>query len=59
MYITILDFCIGEIHIFPYDETYMGEDFIDIAKYIEDKYDIKFKENECQWMIGELKLKIH
>jgi|LakMenEpi03Aug12_release.lakeMendotaPanAssembly.Ray.scaffolds.fasta_scaffold2911378_2 hypothetical protein len=58
MYITILDYNSGEIHIFNYDGT-MGEDFVDIAQSIEDEYDIIFRESECSWMIGELKLQIH
>jgi len=59
MHITILDYSSGEVHIFPYDKTYMGEDFLDISEYIEIQYDMFFKESECSWMIGDLKLQIH
>jgi hypothetical protein len=59
-YITILCFERGEIHSFPYESVYMGEDFIDLAKCIEDEYDIKFSENNCQWIIQDkLNLQIH
>ena len=58
-YITILDFEREETHIFPYD-LFMGEDFEDIAKSIEDEHGIKFSEKNCQWMIQyNLKLQIH
>lgn len=59
MHITILDYSTGITHIFPYSLVDMGEDFIDIAQYIEDEYDITLRESECSWMIGELKLQIH
>ena len=59
MYITILDFEKGEIHSFTY-QSYWGEDFDDIANTINDKYGIKFSENNCQWIIQDsLKLQIH
>lgn len=57
--VTILDFSTGEVHIFPYDQDVMGEEFETIANCINDEYDILFRENDCQWMTGELKLKIH
>ena len=58
-YITILDFAKGEVHVFPYKKFDMGEDFSDISSYIYDIYRIKFSENNCQWMISDLKLQIH
>lgn len=58
-YITILCFERGEIHIFPFYESYENKDFEDIAKDIYDSYDIKFSENNCQWMVSNLNLKIH
>jgi len=59
MYITILDFEKGEIHSFTY-QSYWGEDFDDIANAINNEYDIKFSENNCQWIIQDsLKLQIH
>lgn len=58
-YITILDFEDGSIHIFPYLNS-MGEDFSNISDCILDKYDIKFSENNCQWIITKgLPLQIH
>lgn len=57
-YITILDFERGEIHSFPY-LTYWGDDFNDIAEQLDEHYGIKFSENNCQWMISDLKLQIH
>lgn len=58
-YITILCFERGEIHIFPFYKDYEGKDFEYIAEDIHDSYDIKFSEGSCQWMIGNLNLKIH
>lgn len=59
-YITILDFERGEIHSFPYDKLYMGEDFTDIANSIFELYDIEFSENNCQWIIQDkLTFQIH
>ena len=56
--ITILDFSTGEVHIFPYFD-YIGEEFNDISNYLNYRYDIHFREEDCQWMIGDLKLTIH
>ena len=59
-YITILDFEIAEVHIFPYKEKY-GENFAEIIERIEQDLQevFGFTESNCQWMIGELKLRIH
>ena len=59
-YITILDYEIGEVHIFPYKEKY-GETFPEIVKGIEQDLQevFDFTESGCEWMIGELKLTFH
>jgi hypothetical protein len=57
-YITILDFSTGITHIFPLlgDKS---DDFEEITEAIEVEYGLIFREKECQWMVGELKLQIH
>jgi hypothetical protein len=62
--IIILDFSVGEVHIFPYDENIWedGEDFLE-GHYSEEGQ--TFKGSQCQWMIvdiekeGRLQLYIH
>lgn len=58
-YITILCFERGEIHSFPYLD-YWGDDFSNIAEQLEGHYEIKFSENNCQWIIQDkLTLQVH
>lgn len=59
-YITILCFERGEIHSFPFQDYWDNVEFSEIANSIENEYDIKFSENNCQWIITKgLPLKIY
>jgi hypothetical protein len=55
MKIIILDFTIGEVHIYPYDLN-IWEDAIELIESEE----VGLNSNNCQWMVvDELKLQIH
>lgn len=59
-YITILCFEKGGIYSFPFQDYWDNVEFSEIANSIENEYDIKFSENNCQWIITKgLPLKIY
>lgn len=50
--IIILDFEVGEVHVFDFDENiFKGDDLQYYLDIINEKFNLHLNENNCQWMI--------